>query len=730
MRVHFNSWRDTDHPKAGGSELVVDQYANGLHQRGHNIQVRAGEANGAPHDYAVSSGGGTYSQYLLGPLHHLRGSRHADVIVDIINGVGFYTPLYTTKPVVAMIHHIHDEQWPMFYGPTVAKVGSFQEHHLLPRAYRNSLIITGTSSIHDELVAMGFHQDRLRHVPYQPTISRSTEPVGLGSHPEPLFVAAGRLAAGKRIDLLLKMWDRVHPHTGGRLIIIGDGPDRDLLEAQAGPGVEFAGFVSEDEKLRLFHEAWVLVHAAAREGWGLVISEAGLAGTPSLGFAVPGVREAIVDKTTGLLATTDEEFVSRWIRLADDASLRERLGNQARIYADSLVAVDQIKLLEEVLQEAISLKDQRHQRFVPGKPLGSNAVCAAVPDPLHTPTHRPTVDQSWRAIAQQVGPSLSIVIPAYNEADRIPRLLDALASFVDVDHTEIIVVDDGSTDATAEIARLRFESFPNARVLELKTNQGKGAALRAGVAATRGDRVVFMDADMATDLRDLAPLLGALGDHAIAIGSRVAGGSEVSAGSRHRRLMGTSFNWMIQRLTPLGLSDTQCGFKAFRGPEAKVLFQLSEESGFAQDVEILTLANEMGLSIAEVPVRWTEVAGSKVDPVTDSVKTAAELIARRARGNHRAVIAGVTIETHDLDVAIAAKEIGQLLRTADTIFVGEGSVHVLLPGAPWGTVPTIGQRLADSVDATYAGRWSVSAKGVIDTTTSHEVFEEQAPALT
>ena len=731
MRVLFNSWRDTDHPKAGGSELVVDQYATGLHQRGHDVHLRAGEAKDAPHPYSLSSGGGTYSQYLLSPFHHLRGGREADVIVDIVNGMGFYSPLFADKPVVAMIHHIHDEQWPMFYGPLVAKFGSFQEHELLPLAYRNSLIITGTSSIHDELVAMGFHRDRLRHVPYQPEMSEASLDSGtqgsLSEHDEPLFVAAGRLAAGKRIDLLLQLWEKVRPHTGGRLVIIGDGPDRAALEAQASEGVEFTGFISEQAKSDLFADAWALVHSAAREGWGMVISEAGLAGTPSLGFNVPGVREAIRDGESGLLASSEEQFIASWVALASDAQLRSRLGAEARSFAKSLLAVDQIGLVEEVLEEAVSLHQQRRGPAtwsLGTKHLNQRADVATTP--------ASTVTSDWpmpEDSGEKVGPSLSIVIPAFNEATRLPPLLQTLPEYVDVEQTEVILVDDGSSDATAEVAERYLDRYPNSQVLSLEVNRGKGAALRTGVAATRGSRVVFMDADMATDLRDLATVLAALGDHAIAIGSRVSAGSEVSSGSRHRRVMGIGFNWMIRQLTPLGLTDTQCGFKAFRGPEAKVLFHLSEEDGFAQDVEILSLAANMGLSIAEVPVRWTEVPGSKVHPVADSVRTAVDLVHRRVRGNHQAVITGLTIEGLSADMAVAAKEVAQLVRTTDATFAGDGVVHVLLPGARWSTVPDIGARLADRVGGSYAGRWSVDARGVVDTTDTHGIFGEPADAL-
>ncbi len=736
MRVHFNSWRDTDHHAAGGSELVTDQFATGLHERGHAVRVRAGQA-GAEHPYELRNGGGTYGQYLLSPVHHAQYGRDADVIVDVINGVGFYSPLFSRKPVVGVIHHIHDEQWPMFYGPLVAKGGSFQEHKILPWAYRNSLIVTLSEAIHDELAAIGFHRDHLRHVPVHPELcanaargTRSTTP---------MFVAAGRLAAGKRIDLLLKMWEEVRPHVGGRLVIVGDGPDRAALEASAGPGVEFVGFVSEEEKGRLFAESWALVHSAAREGWGLVISEAGLAATPSLGFDVPGVRQSIRDGRSGILAADESAFVEAWVRLGTDAELRRRLGAGARKVAHDLLAVDRIGVLEEILVDAVDLADQRRSWSMF---TGQVARCTPQASPLlSTPG---TVQQDAGSVgmidlrssagsntsldATNVGPTaqaptLSIVIPAFNEALRLPTLLSELPEHVDLDLAEVLVVNDGSTDNTAEVAATHLTGFSRGRVVELATNQGKGAALRAGVAAARGARIVFMDADMATDLRDLQPLLDALNEHSVAIGSRVALGSNVEGGSRHRRVMGRSFNWMIRNVTPLGLADTQCGFKAFRGPEAKLLFHLSEEDGFAQDVEILTLATMLDLAIAEVPVRWTEVPGSKVDPVVDSLRTAADLVSRRLRGNQRAVVTGITLEAPEGDLDIAAKEVARLVRSTDVTIAGDNAVHVLLPDAHWASIPEVGGRLAGAVQANYVGRWSMGAAGLIDANRRTPLFE-------
>ena len=144
--------------------------------------------------------------------------------------------------------------------------------------------------------------------------------------PEPLFLALGRLAEYKRIDLLLRLWDRVRPVVGGRLVIAGDGPQRGYLESLAGPGVTFAGRVSEEEKHRLLGAAWLLVHPALIEGWGIVVTEAALRGTPAVGFDVPGLRDSVEHGQTGLLARTEAEFASAWAALALDPAAPRRHG--------------------------------------------------------------------------------------------------------------------------------------------------------------------------------------------------------------------------------------------------------------------------------------------------------------------------------------------------------------------------------------------------------------------
>ena len=195
--------------------------------------------------------------------------------------------------------------------------------------------------------------------------------------------------------------------------------------------------------------------------------------------------------------------------------------------------------------------------------------------------------------------------------------------------TEVIVVDDGSDDGTAEVAGSALGHLRRAEVVRV-AHRGKGAAVREGVRRARGDAIVFTDADMASDPRDLSRLVAGLDAADVAIGSRAIEGSSTSHAPFSRVVMGRAFNRLVRAATGLSWRDTQCGFKAFRASAGKRLFELSTIDGFAFDVEILTLADRLGYRVVEVPVQWTGVGGSHVRPLVDSARMVAG-VARSAR---------------------------------------------------------------------------------------------------
>ena len=221
-------------------------------------------------------------------------------------------------------------------------------------------------------------------------------------------------------------------------------------------------------------------------------------------------------------------------------------------------------------------------------------------------------------------PRLTILVPAFNEAARLPAGMERFAAAVaegavDVDDTEVVVIDDGSTDGTGETARRLLAHLPHHQVVTLATNGGKGAAVRTGVARATTPFVAYMDADMAIDPRAVPSLLDALTTSDTAIGSRALADSMVDGTYAVRAAMGRLFNRLVTSGTGLGLQDTQCGFKAFRTPAARLLFHLVPIDRFAFDVELLARARRLGLRITEVPVQWKNVPGSTIHPLHDSL---------------------------------------------------------------------------------------------------------------
>jgi glycosyltransferase involved in cell wall biosynthesis len=230
-------------------------------------------------------------------------------------------------------------------------------------------------------------------------------------------------------------------------------------------------------------------------------------------------------------------------------------------------------------------------------------------------------------------PSLSIVIPAYNEAARLPETLARLDAHFAGRDTEIIVVDDGSSDGTADLARRGVPGGAPPTVIAFPENRGKGAAVRAGVMASTGEAVLYMDADLATDIANLDEFLKLLEDYDVVVGSRAVPGATVHNTTWLRTVMGRTFNGMVRFLTRLDVHDSQCGYKAFRGDAARVVFSLSTVDGFAFDPEVLMIGRALGLTVTEVPVDWTAVEGSSVRPLRDSLVTGFTLlrVVRRVR---------------------------------------------------------------------------------------------------
>jgi len=231
-------------------------------------------------------------------------------------------------------------------------------------------------------------------------------------------------------------------------------------------------------------------------------------------------------------------------------------------------------------------------------------------------------------------PYLSIVIPVYNEEKRIGDSLKKIVQFLDQKdyEWEILIVDDGCRDRTISIAHEILDGRQY-RIMKNEKNMGKGASIRRGMLAGRGEICLFSDADLSTPIEELDKLIGPIREGCdVTFGSRAMKGSElVVRQPLHREMMGRSFNLLVQLLHLPGIKDTQCGFKMFTRKAAQAVFPLQEMKGFCFDVEILVLARRLGFKIREVPVRWIDSPQSKVSPIRDSLSMFADLVKLKFR---------------------------------------------------------------------------------------------------
>lgn len=222
-----------------------------------------------------------------------------------------------------------------------------------------------------------------------------------------------------------------------------------------------------------------------------------------------------------------------------------------------------------------------------------------------------------------VPPELSIVIPAFNEEQRLPGTLAAVSAYIRASkrETEVIVVDDGSTDRTSDIANSFRGEIQRLRVVANRENRGKGYSVRHGMMEARGRIVLFTDADLSAPIDETDKLLAALVDHDLAIGSRALNRSLISVRqSVFRENAGIIFNFIVRLILRLPFVDTQCGFKAFRRERCRIIFQQQRIERFGFDPELLYLARHHSLSAAEIPVRWAHSPATKVSMLRDSLQ--------------------------------------------------------------------------------------------------------------
>ncbi|PWU45284.1 glycosyl transferase family 1 [Micromonospora globispora] len=352
--VLFLNWRDTRNPEGGGSEVYVERIAGELVRRGHQATLLCARHSAGPAEEVTAAGvrvlrrGGRHTVYLRAALVYLagalgfgplsrRGGGRPDLIVDVGNGLPFLSALYARRPVIALVHHVHREQWPVVLGRGLATFGWWVESWLAPRVYRRCQYITVSAATRRELATLGIDPARVAIV-HNGTPDMTVGPVPRTPHPS--LVVLGRLVPHKQVEVALQTVAALATELPElTLVVAGQGwwePQLRQLAADLGvtDRVRFTGFISDEEKRTLLAGAWVALTPSLKEGWGLTIVEAGAVGTPTVAFrGAGGVEEALVDTETGLLADDVDDFVAKVRRLLVDDAYRAAMGAGARAHA-------------------------------------------------------------------------------------------------------------------------------------------------------------------------------------------------------------------------------------------------------------------------------------------------------------------------------------------------------------------------------------------------------------
>lgn len=359
-RVHLLAWRDLDDVEAGGSEVHAAEVARLWSEAGLEVQMRTSFAQGHPprarrDGYEVIRKAGRYLVFpraAVAEATHRYGRR--DALVEIWNGMPFFSPLWASGPRIVFLHHIHADMWKMVLPPNLARLGDTLERKVAPRIYRSSRMVTLSPSSKAEMLEVGFRDELVEVVP--PGIDPQFRPGGERSA-TPLVLGVGRLVPVKRFDRLIRAVVAARRSAPDlELVLVGTGPDRTELEQlvarlDAESYVRFAGRVDDDELVRLYQSAWMVASSSVREGWGMTLTEAAACGTPAVATRIPGHVDALAEGRSGLLADDDADLARLIGRVATDADLRARLTQGALDHAAGFTWTNTATRILEVLTD-------------------------------------------------------------------------------------------------------------------------------------------------------------------------------------------------------------------------------------------------------------------------------------------------------------------------------------------------------------------------------------------
>lgn len=369
-RILILNWRDTKHLWSGGAEVYIKSLADEWVKMGHHVSIFCGNDGKSKRNEVVNRvhvirRGGFYTVYLWAFLYYaFKLRKNFDVIIDSENGIPFFSPLYSRKAIVLLIHHVHQEIFMTHLNFPFSHVAKFLEGKFMPFVYKKSIVVTVSKSSKEEIVKAGISRDDNIQI-VNPGIRLSVTNVGKTKHPT--FVYLGRLKPYKNVDIAISAFSKVHKiEPTSKLIIAGEGDSmKSLIEQTNNLGlenyVEFLGKVSEKKKQLILAQSWVALQPSTVEGWGITVLEANAHGTPVIASHVNGLKDSIIHGKTGLLVKVKSvsELEKAMLKLVNDRALRKSTSKNAYEWAKEFSWDRNANSFYQILSQSLEKKSER-----------------------------------------------------------------------------------------------------------------------------------------------------------------------------------------------------------------------------------------------------------------------------------------------------------------------------------------------------------------------------------
>jgi glycosyltransferase involved in cell wall biosynthesis len=345
-RIDVVAWRDLDDAESGGSELHAHEILARWADAGLDVRLWTSRVDGAAREivrdgYTVNRRAGRYAVFPRTAVAGMRGKiGTGDALVEIWNGMPFFSPVWSRVPRIVFLHHVHGEMWDMVLSPRLARLGRTLESRIAPPFYRGSQIVTLSDSAKADLVTRLRHSaDRVTVVP--PGVDPRFSPAG-SLNPTPLVIAVGRLVPVKRFDWFIEaMVELKKEQPDLEAMIIGEGYERPALESliaasDAGTWLTLPGRLPASALVDAYRRAWVVNSTSSHEGWGMTLTEAAACGTPAVATRIAGHEDAIIDNESGFLVSSTRELVEATGSILANPMLRRRLSQGALRRAEDM----------------------------------------------------------------------------------------------------------------------------------------------------------------------------------------------------------------------------------------------------------------------------------------------------------------------------------------------------------------------------------------------------------